>query len=72
MTSPNPPAKTCRATPGLWRRLATCRVCGAPVAIFDEICAECGAGSPVQVQVSPSLIFTTFLSAAFLVFLKLT
>ena len=52
--------------------LSKCRACGKKVAIFDDVCAHCGAGGPAELPVSPSFVWTTFASVAYLLFMTLT
>lgn len=45
----------------MWARFAKpfcCRECGREVRFFADICQFCGAGSPVKVRVSPTLLAT--------------
>jgi uncharacterized OB-fold protein len=51
-----------------WR----CRACGTVVNPLDDICSACGAGGPVTLPVSPSLLVTFFVSMALLLLLKFT
>lgn len=49
-----------------------CRECGKVVNPLKDVCPGCGAGHPVTVSISPSLLVTFFLSVTILVLLFLT
>jgi hypothetical protein len=40
------------------RELTACRECGDPANLLDPICPHCGAGYPVRIPVSASVVVT--------------
>ena len=57
------------------RRLAKdvseCRECGRPANFFSTICKHCGAGNPIKINISLSVLVTGIVCELTLVFLQL-
>ena len=60
---------TCRAFGQFVRELKACRECGEMVGLFDKICRHCGAGNPVKIPVSVSVMVTAVSAQMVIVFL---
>ena len=48
-----------------------CRECRRRVSFLSKICRHCGAGNPVRIPVSPSVVVTVFGSQLAIIFLKM-
>jgi ribosomal protein L37E len=56
----------------LVKEVSQCRECGHPVNLLrDEVCERCGAGKPVKVSISPSLLVTAAACELTLILLQL-
>ena len=52
------------------RQLSGCRECGEVAGFFDKICRHCGAGNPVKIPVSASVMITAVAAQMAIVFLR--
>ena len=52
------------------RQLRACRECGETAGFFDKICKHCGAGSPVRIPISASVIIVAIVAQAAIVVLR--
>ncbi len=50
--------------------LRACRECGEPAGFFDNICSHCGAGNPVKIPVSTSVMITAVATQLAIVFIR--
>ena len=48
-----------------------CRECGQQVRLLANVCEHCGAGNPIKIHVSPSLIITAAACEAVLILMSL-
>ena len=58
----------------VWRRIREsllCRECGKPVGPLANVCDHCGAGNPVKIHISLTLLVTAIASEAYLIMLSL-
>lgn len=53
------------------RESLLCRECGKQVSPLADVCDHCGAGNPVKIHVSPSLLITAITCEAYLIMLSL-
>lgn len=53
------------------RALSACRECGDPANPFDPICPHCGAGNPVKIPVSTSVVVTAIAAQIAIVVLRI-
>lgn len=52
------------------RQLTACRECGKGAGFFDDICRHCGAGNPVKIPVSSSVMVAAVAAQLAIVFLR--
>lgn len=56
----------------LVKEVSHCRECGHPVNLLrDDICERCGAGKPIRVSISPSVLVTAAACELTLILLQL-
>jgi ribosomal protein L40E len=53
------------------RESLVCRECGKQVGLLADVCDHCGAGNPVRIHVSPSLLITAISCEACLIMMSL-
>ncbi|MGI6418443.1 MAG: hypothetical protein ACOX1P_22570 [Thermoguttaceae bacterium] len=53
------------------RELSACRECGNSANLFDPICPHCGAGTPVKIPVSASVVVTAIAAQIAIVVLRI-
>jgi len=53
------------------RESLLCRECGKQVSPLADVCDHCGAGNPVKIHISPTLLFTAIACEAYLIMMSL-
>jgi len=53
------------------RESLLCRECGKQVSLLADVCDHCGAGNPVKIRISPTLLFTAIACEAYLIMMSL-